>query len=70
MQTWFDAQLDQKILDGIYSAGHLVITNNPSFVYVPIALSNFRSISSEKSIAAPKGSSYLALNIALWPFPE
>ena len=20
MQTWFDAQLDQKILDGIYSA--------------------------------------------------
>ena len=21
MQTWFDAQLDQKILDGIYSKG-------------------------------------------------
>ena len=22
MQTWFDAQLDQKILDGLYSADH------------------------------------------------
>ena len=24
MQTWFDAQLDQKILDGIYLADNLV----------------------------------------------
>ena len=22
MHTWFDAQLDQKMLDGIYSVGH------------------------------------------------